>query len=159
MKYLRRLQIRLVKGTYRNPVRGQLREPRQIYQTFRDIKDHAKETVLGVYLDADLVITSYEVLALGTEREAPLASDEVFRGAIVTKSRYIIIVHNHPAGDPAPSPDDQAWIETLSHQAQIMNKYLLDFVIVGDGRFWSWFDELGGGEYGVGPHVPDHVAR
>jgi hypothetical protein len=50
MRYLRKLKIELVKGEYKNPIKGQVREPKQVYEVFKAIKDKAQETVIGVYL-------------------------------------------------------------------------------------------------------------
>lgn len=68
MKYLRKLNIELVKGEYKNPVKGQVRDPEQIYNIFKDIKDKAKETLIAVYLDNQIEVRAYDVLSLGTEK-------------------------------------------------------------------------------------------
>ena len=54
----------------------------------------------------------------------------------------MIVGHNHPSGDPEPSPDDVALCARLRNAAAIIGIDLLDFVIVGDGRYYS-FKEAG----------------
>lgn len=51
MKYLRKLTIKLVPGEYKNLVKGQVREPVQLYRIFNAIKDKNQETLIGVYFD------------------------------------------------------------------------------------------------------------
>ena len=65
MKYLRKLNIRLVKGKYRNPIKGQVSDPKQIYEVFKAIKDHAQETLLGVPSRSGLRLRSTPYLSQG----------------------------------------------------------------------------------------------
>ncbi len=62
---------------------------------------------------------------------------EVFREAIRQNAPSIIVVHNHPSGDPAPSPDDVALTKTLVQAGQLLQIELLDHVVIGDRRFTS----------------------
>lgn len=150
MKYLKKLEVRFVEGSFKNPLRGQVRGPEQIYEIFRDLKDEAKETLVGVYLSRDLELNSYEVLTIGTASMSLVAPDEVFRSAILTNSPYIILIHNHPSGIAAPSAEDRDVIALLTDQALVMRRRFLDFIIVGEEGFWSWFEAMDGGEYSLG---------
>ncbi len=67
MSYLKRLNIRLVEGEYKNPVKGQVREPKQIYGVFKEIKDDAVETLIAVYLTNELKVITYNVISVGGE--------------------------------------------------------------------------------------------
>jgi DNA repair protein RadC len=62
---------------------------------------------------------------------------EVFREAIRQNAPSMIVVHNHPSGDPSPSPDDVALTRTLVQAAQMLQIDLLDHVVIGDRRFTS----------------------
>ena len=53
MKYLKKLDIKLVKGEYQSLVKGKVRFPKQIYDVFSSVKDKAQETLIGVYLDKE----------------------------------------------------------------------------------------------------------
>ena len=150
MNYLRKLKIQLVKGEFKNPVRGQIRDPQHIYKVFRKIKDKNQETLIGVYLADNLEVNAYDILAVGSSSEALIRTDEIFNRAIITRSRNFILVHNHPSGNPAPSPDDLEFMKELHVQSRILHRTFLDFIIVGDGDYWSMFDVLGGGEYTLG---------
>jgi len=67
---------------------------------------------------------------------------EVFREAIAERAAAIVLVHNHPSGDPTPSPDDRAVTEQLVAAGRLLDIPVHDHVIVGRGRFVS-FAEAG----------------
>ena len=67
---------------------------------------------------------------------------EVFREAIAERAAAIILVHNHPSGDPAPSADDRAVTEQLAAAGRLLDIPVHDHVIVGRGRYMS-FAEAG----------------
>ncbi|HEX4960620.1 MAG TPA: JAB domain-containing protein [Thermoanaerobaculia bacterium] len=150
MKYLRKLKIQLVKGNYKNPIKGQVSGPEQIYDVFKAIKDYAQETLLGVYLTHDLEVILYDVLSVGGEGTTSLSVMDVFGRAFISRSRYIVLIHNHPKGDPHPSPADQEAMRKLMGQAKTLEVGFLDFIIVGDGSYWSMFDAAEGGDYELG---------
>jgi len=159
-KYLKKLKIELVKGEYQNPVKGQVRDPKQVYDVFKDIKDKAKETLIGVYLDNELEVRAYDVLSLGSEKESLFSSVEILEHAIILKSKHFILIHNHPLGDPSPSEADNEAIKDLQTKAKTMERVFLDFIIVGDmdmntkeRNYWSMFEEADGGEYSLGSAV------
>jgi DNA repair protein RadC len=62
---------------------------------------------------------------------------EVFRTVIVEGAAGIILVHNHPSGDPTPSPEDRAITRQLSEAGRALGIPVLDHVVIGDGRFSS----------------------
>jgi DNA repair protein RadC len=62
---------------------------------------------------------------------------EVFRDAIRHNAPSIIIVHNHPSGDPAPSPDDIVLTRQLIEAGKMLGIDVLDHVVIGDRRFAS----------------------
>jgi DNA repair protein RadC len=150
MRYLRRLNVELVKGDFANPVKGQVRDPGQVYEVFQSIKDKAQETLLGVYLSDKLEVKGYDVLSVGSQNSTLLAPPEIFSRAFVLMAREFILIHNHPKGDPTPSPGDRKLITLLREQAEVMNLSFLDFIIVGDDRYWSMFAEAEDGEYELG---------
>lgn len=147
MQYLRMLKVKLVEGEFKNPIKGQVRAPNQVYSVFKDIKDWAKETLIGVYLNENLEINSYEILSVGGETTALVMPDEIFRSAILTRSRNIILIHNHPSGQVVPSDADREVMEVIKEQSHVMNRRLLDFIIVGEHTYWSMCEEENNAQY------------
>ena len=62
---------------------------------------------------------------------------EVFKAAIRRNASAVIVVHNHPSGDPTPSPDDLAVTRALVQAGKLVDVDLLDHLIIGQGRFTS----------------------
>ena len=67
---------------------------------------------------------------------------EVFRGAIAEQAAAVILVHNHPSGDPSPSNDDRVVTEQLVAAGRLLDIPVHDHVIIGRGRYTS-FAEAG----------------
>lgn len=149
-KYLRKLHVELVDGEFPNQIKGQVRAPEQVYEVFQTIKDRNQETLIGLYLTNDLEPILYDVLSVGGQHESLLLPDEIFGRAFITRAQYLILIHNHPSGDPTPSPTDREAMEMLRKVAPIVQKTVLDFIIVGTDSYWSMFEEYDGGEYGLG---------
>lgn len=150
MKYLKKLQLEFVKGAFRNPIKGQVREPLQIVSVFREIKDWTKETLIGVYLNERLEMNSYSILSVGGASVTLVLPEEIFQNAILTRSPHFILIHNHPSGKAQPSDEDRKVMALLKEQSLIMNRSFLDFIIVGEEAHWSMFEEDSGGEYVLG---------
>jgi DNA repair protein RadC len=77
------------------------------------------------------------VLAVGTLNSSGVLPREVFREAAVGGAAAIVVFHNHPSGDPTPSPDDVALTRRLAAAGVLMGIDLVDHIIVGDQRYCS----------------------
>lgn len=62
---------------------------------------------------------------------------EVFKGAVRRNATGVIVVHNHPSGDPTPSPDDVAVTRALVQAGKLLDVDVLDHLIIGQGRYIS----------------------
>ena len=94
-----------------------------------------------------LVNTKHRLLGVhelgrGTLDRCVVHPRDVFKAAILANAAGVIVGHNHPSGETEPSPDDVALCVRLRHAADIIGIDLLDFVIIGDGRYYS-FKEMG----------------
>ena len=66
----------------------------------------------------------------------------MFKAALLANAAAIILVHNHPSGDPSPSADDVQLTRRLVDAGTLLGVDVLDHIIIGDGRYYS-FRELG----------------
>lgn len=73
----------------------------------------------------------------GTVNSSVLRSAEIFRSAIVRNCPSVIICHNHPSGDPTPSPEDMEVTEQLVASGKLLDIEVLDHLIIGNPRFVS----------------------
>jgi DNA repair protein RadC len=83
------------------------------------------------------VICWHEV-ARGCLDSAIVHPREVFKAAILANAASVIVAHNHPSGDPEPSPDDLELTRRLSAAGALLGIELLDHLVVGDGSFVSF---------------------
>lgn len=89
-----------------------------------------------------LLNTRNHVLAVKTIYQGSLNSSQVrvgelFRPAIRENAAALIVIHNHPSGDPSPSPDDVAITKAIISAGKLLDIQVLDHLIIGQGRFIS----------------------
>lgn len=82
-----------------------------------------------------------EVQAQGTVNHTPVYPREVVRRALALGATSLILVHNHPSGDPAPSRDDIEMTKQVQQAAAVLQIGLRDHVIIGNGRCLSFREE------------------
>ena len=94
-----------------------------------------------LFLDADGMLKADEVQAQGTVNHTPVYPREVVRRALALQATSLILVHNHPSGDPAPSREDIDMTRQVQQAAAVLEIGLRDHVIIGNGRWLSFRDE------------------
>ena len=145
-----KLDIRLTEGEFKNPLKGPLSRAEDVAAIFDSIKDRASETLLVVYLLDDLTGV-YDVHSTGCATMTTLSTQDLFGRAYALRARYLILIHNHPKGDPTPSAEDRRALMAIeAYAAPLETLDVLDFIIVGSKGYWSAFDEAGGGDYAAG---------
>jgi DNA repair protein RadC len=82
------------------------------------------------------------VLAIGTLNSTVVQPRDVFREAALGAAAAIVVFHNHPSGDPSPSPDDVELTSRLAAAGTLMGIDVVDHIILGDMRYCS-FKEMG----------------
>ena len=116
----------------------QLRDAKDIYEAFRaHFEPMDREQFLAVILDGRNQVVGFNLVAVGTLTSALVHPREVFKAAILANAAAIILVHNHPSGDPEPSAEDKALTTRLAQAGELLGIRVLDHVVIGDGRFRS----------------------
>ncbi len=82
-----------------------------------------------------------ETISEGSLTESVVHPREAFRPALGESAAFVIFVHNHPSGDPEPSKDDVQITRRLKETGELLGIRVLDHLIVGDGRYYSFADE------------------
>lgn len=95
------------------------------------------ETVRLLFLDAKNALIADEVQQTGTVNHTPLYPREVMKRALELGASALILVHNHPSGDPTPSPDDIELTKTLAKIGSSLGITLHDHLIVAEDRHVS----------------------
>lgn len=76
----------------------------------------------------------------GSINSSQVRVGELFRTAIRRNAVSIIVIHNHPSGDPTPSPDDVAVTRAMAQAGKLLDIEVLDHLVIGQGRFVSLKD-------------------
>ncbi|WP_242009998.1 JAB domain-containing protein [Acetobacter conturbans] len=82
-----------------------------------------------------------EAQARGTVNHTPVYPREVVKRALELKAHALVLVHNHPSGDPTPSPDDLTMTKNVASAAAILGIEVKDHVIVGNGQWLSFAEK------------------
>ena len=106
------------------------------------LQDEPAEVFAILCLTTKHRVIAYHEVSRGTLDSVPAHQREVFTAAVLSHAAAIIACHNHPSGDPTPSPDDLAITRRLAAAGDVLDIPLLDHIIVGDGRYYS-FKEVG----------------
>jgi DNA repair protein RadC len=97
----------------------------------------AQEQLRVLCLDTKNYVVAQQVVYQGTVNSSVVRVAEVFKPAISRTCPAIIVVHNHPSGDPAPSPEDVRTTEQLRKAGELLDIELLDHIVVGHNCFVS----------------------
>jgi hypothetical protein len=94
-----------------------------------------QEHVVVALLNIKHVVIGVVTVYIGNASGAPVRVGEVFRDAVRLNASAVVVAHNHPSGDPAPSADDLALTRGLAAAGRLLDIELLDHIILGgDGR-------------------------
>lgn len=105
------------------------------------LRHRRKECVMVLCLDAKCQMIHEELLSSGSVNMSLISPREVFLEALRHEAVNIVLVHNHPSGDPTPSSCDVEITKCIKHMGDLLNVQLLDHIIIGDNCYTS-FKEL-----------------
>ena len=142
--YIREIEVRHKKRRTKAdaPVDEPVIDPGRAYELFADLQNEAKEKLITISVDAKLKLLCFEVVAIGSVSSVYARPVEVLRAAIPLNPRGIIVVHNHPSGDPTPSRDDEKFTSNLLINTTSLGLEFYDHIIIGDDGYFS-FSESG----------------
>jgi len=109
-----------------------------LYHSMRDLK---KEVFKVIYLNSQNQIIDTADLFEGTVNSGVISPREVMENAIKHYAVSLLFVHNHPSGNPDPSRGDKELTRDLVYAASIMRIKVLDHIIIGNNRYFSFAGE------------------
>jgi DNA repair protein RadC len=109
-----------------------------LYHAMRDLK---KETFKVIYLNSQNQIIDTVDLSEGTVNSSSVSPREVIEGAIRSHGAALVFVHNHPSGNPEPSASDKSLTRELVYAGKIMRLRVLDHIVIGENRYFSFAAE------------------
>ena len=108
-----------------------------LYHSMRDLK---KEVFKVMFLDSQNRVIEIEDVFEGTLNASAIYPREVIQSAVKHNAAALIFVHNHPAGNPQPSDNDKQITRDLILAGNIMQIRVLDHIIIGESRYFSFAD-------------------
>lgn len=103
-----------------------------------EMRHRRKEVFVGAFFDAKCKFLGDSVIATGSVSQAFVSPMELFRKALMRSAVMIVILHNHPSGDPAPSEEDIQLTRRVEKGAQLLGLTLADHIVIGDNRYYSF---------------------
>jgi DNA repair protein RadC len=117
-----------------------------LYHSLRDVK---KEKFKVLFLDAKNHILEEKTVFEGTIDSSAVYPREIVKEALRCDASSLVFVHNHPSGDPEPSGSDREITRELVFAASVMQLKVLDHIIIGNNRYFSFADDGLIEEYGI----------
>lgn len=112
-------------------------QPDDVFAWCSDLRTANRERFVGLYLDARHRVLRRRLVSIGTLTASLVHPREVLGPALRVRAAALVVVHNHPSGDPEPSPEDCALTERLRDAARLLGLDLLDHVVVAREGFVS----------------------
>ena len=124
-----KLGQRLAKETY---ALAKIDTPELVYELLAaEMRGLHKESLRVLLLDTRYRLLRTEQISLGSLNESIAHPRDVFRPAIISSAYAVVVVHNHPSGDPSPSQADHSLTRRLAEAAELLQIKLLDHIIIG----------------------------
>jgi len=105
------------------------------------LRDDPRERFAVVYLDTRNRPIAVHEASVGTCDAVQVHPREVFGPAVALSATAIVVAHNHPSGDPTPSAEDRAVTARLKDAGELLGIAVLDHLVLGESRYFSFADE------------------
>jgi len=124
--------------TFTEEEKPRISSPEAAYQfIYPKLREQKKESFIALHLDTKNQLICEETVSVGSLNANIVHPREVFKTAIQESAAAIIVAHNHPSGDPAPSQNDIDITRKLVETGKVVGIELYDHIIIGDGRYLS----------------------
>lgn len=137
-------QIRLVREGTQRVARRRVSGPQDAAEVLYEfLGETDREHFVALLLDAQQQLIGIHTVAIGSLDSCIVHPREVFKAVILANAASVILAHNHPSGDPRPSPEDRAVTRRLMAAAETLGIEVHDHVIVGEAALHCSFLEAG----------------
>ena len=103
-----------------------------------EMRHRREEVFLAAFFDAKCKFLGDSRITTGSVSQAYVSPQELFRRALMRNAVMIVVLHNHPSGDPHPSTEDIRLTRRLVQGAEILGITLADHIVIGDNRYYSF---------------------
>jgi len=113
-----------------------------VYNYIKPLGDFNKELIYGLYLNTRNFLIHEEILSLGSLESSSIHTKDIFYPAILNNVYSIILVHNHPSGDPSPSEADIFFTKEVEKAALLLQIPFLDHIIIAENGYYSFNENI-----------------
>ena len=114
-----------------------------IFNYFKDLFINEKqENFYAIYLDSKSKLISYRLLFKGTINTSCVHPREVFKYAFLESAYSIVVMHNHPSGDPTPSIQDEEVTSSLFEIGKLVSIPVVDHIVFGNNKYFSFYEYM-----------------
>lgn len=136
-----RYRVMLVKESLVHPSPIKIMDSQNAYRLLVPLFDGLdREHFMVVALDAKHSVIGINTVSIGSVTMSIVHPREVFKPLILLNASAVILAHNHPSGDPTPSPEDRALTRRLKEGGELLGITVLDHVVLGEDRCYSFAD-------------------
>ena len=136
--YIREVEPRFKKSKRQNPIK--ICSSKDAYKLFTDLEDSTQEKLIALHLAGDNSVVCFQVVHVGSINSAFCNPSDILRTTLLTGAVGLIVIHNHPSGDPRPSPQDKEALTDIKSACKIFQLQLFDSIIIGKDKYHSAAD-------------------
>lgn len=123
------------------PRGARIAQPQDVLPLVRHLADRPQEHFVALSLNGAHEVISVRIITIGLLNSSLVHPREVFSPAISDRACALVVAHNHPSGNTTPSSEDARVTEALANAGQILGIPLLDHVIFGGERYYSFKEQ------------------
>jgi len=127
--------------TVREGTGSKFRSSQDVYLDMKAEAEIDRECIWVLHLNNQNRILRKELVAMGTGNASNASPRDIYRRAVIEGAMAIIMVHNHPGGDPEPSEADKEVCARLREAGKLLGVKLLDFMVIATDGYTSFADE------------------
>ena len=105
------------------------------------LRHQKKELLVCAFFDSKCKFLGDSIISIGSVNYAYVSPRDIFIKALEFEAVLLVLLHNHPSGDPFPSEDDVRITHRIKNGAEILELELVDHIIIGDNQYYSFKEE------------------
>lgn len=107
----------------------------QVFDTFSFLRHETKEHFIALHLDGKNRVVCIDLVSTGSLNQSIVHPRELFKTALLSSAAAVILLHNHPTGDPTPSTEDITITRRLIDAGDMIGIKVLDHIVIGDSYY------------------------
>ena len=136
--HVQELEVRFRPGR-KDPDPTAITSPNIAFELLRKhYANQPREQLICLSLNSRNQVIGLEIVSQGSADAAFASTREIFKAPLLINATAILLVHNHPGGDPHPSADDRQTAQRLREAGQLMDIKVLDFMVITTDSFYSF---------------------